>query len=145
MGGVWTILASGQQTDRSYCLIEQRLRKGAAAAPHQHVDSDEVFYILDGEMSFLLGDRIESASKGDLVFILRGYVHVVGVDSEEAHCLNLHRPSGFDKLVELVGTPTVEKTLPPAAFNDKDVDAGTRVRLMKKIGMRGIAVTDPLG
>ena len=144
MGGLWTVLASGEKTGGSYCLIEQRLRKGPLAAPRQHADSDEVYYVLDGELSFLLGNRIERASKGSLVFIPRGFVHGVRVDSAEAHCLNLHTPSGFEKFVELVGTPATEKTLPPASFKDKEVDAGVRMRMMKKIGMSAIAVTDPL-
>jgi quercetin dioxygenase-like cupin family protein len=144
MGGLWKILASGDQTGGSHCLIELVLRKGPTAAPHQHADSDEVVYILEGEMSFLLGDRIERASKGALVFIPRGYVHGVHVENEEAHSLNLHTPSGFKKFVELVGTPAAEKTLPPASLKDRDVDAGTRSRLMNEIGMRGVAVADPL-
>jgi hypothetical protein len=79
-----------------------------------------------------------------LVFIPRGYVHGVRVDSEEAHCLNLHTPGGFDKFIELLDAPAAEKTLPPASFEDKVVDARTRSRLMNKIGMRAIAVADPL-
>lgn len=144
-GGLWTILASGEQTGKSYCLIEQRLRKGPVAAPHIHADSDEIYYILDGEMTFLLGDRIESASKGALIFIPRGTVHCIRVDSDEAHCLNLHTPSGFEKLLELLGTQAAEKTLPLPSFKDKRVDAGTRSRLLKDIRMRSVAVADPLG
>ncbi len=40
---------------------------------------DEMFYVLDGSGDFLLGDRIETASKGAPVFIPRGAVDCLWV------------------------------------------------------------------
>jgi quercetin dioxygenase-like cupin family protein len=52
--GLWTILASGKQTGSSYSLIEQRLGQGPVYSPHMFSDKDIVYYILGGEMTFLL-------------------------------------------------------------------------------------------
>jgi quercetin dioxygenase-like cupin family protein len=144
LGGLWTILATGAQTGGSYCMIEQKLRKGPISVPHVFNDTDEVFYILDGKMTFLLGDRVESAEKGAFIFIPRGAISTARVDSAEAHCLNLHTPSGFEKFIELVGAKTTLKGPPEPSFKEKSVDAGTQARLMKSIGMMNVAVADPL-
>ena len=48
---------------------------GPAAPPHVHQDVDEVFYVLDGEVEFLIGDKRRAARKGALVFVPRGTVH----------------------------------------------------------------------
>ena len=61
--GLFTVLADGSSTDNSYCLLEQLLPKGPSAPPHLHEWADEVFYILDGEAEFLLGNRIDTAGQ----------------------------------------------------------------------------------
>ena len=86
------MLADGAATDGSYCLFEQLIPKGPAAPPHMQRNMDEVFYMLDGEAEFLVGDRRETARKGTFVFIiLRGTVHGFRVVSDGARFLNLTR------------------------------------------------------
>lgn len=48
---------------------------GDQAPPHVHLSSDEAFYVLDGEMDFLLGDERMVVSAGSLVFVPRGTTH----------------------------------------------------------------------
>lgn len=144
MGGLWTVLASGEQTGGSYCMIEQLLPQGPAAPPHLFADRDEVFYILDGEATFLLGDRVEKASKGALVFIPRGTVHGFRVDSPTMSVLNLHTPAGFERLLPVTGQPATERSLPPKDIKAKDVDQQVLSMIMGEIGMRRLAVADPL-
>jgi len=143
LGGLWTILASGNQTG-SYILMEQHLPKGVAANPHLHTSNEEVFYILDGRMTFLLGDRIQTARQGALIFVPRGTVHAVRVDSETAHVLNLHSPAGFERLADLIGTPTKEKSMPPNTFKAKEVDPAVEARLLNSIGLCNVALANPL-
>lgn len=144
-GGVWSILADGPRTGDRFCLFEGRHKKGSIDTPHIHEDSDEIFYIFGGNMSFLLEDRIEHATTGALIFIPRGSVHCVRVDSDEAHFLNWHTPSGFERLIEGTGTATKSTTAPAADFKPEPVDEGIRTRIHKRIGYRPVAVADPLG
>ena len=141
--GLCTILASAKATGNSYSLIEQLLAKGATQAPHVHEGQDEVFYILDGEITFLLGDRVESATKGALVFIPRGKVHGLRVDSETTRFLNLHTPGGMDRLLTALGEPAKQLSLPPADFKPKVVERATKFMFETEIGLKYIAVGSP--
>lgn len=144
MGGLWSVLASGEQTGGSYSLLEQLFPKGPAAPPHLHEGMDEVFYILDGEASFLLGDRIEHAGKGAMVFIPRGTVHAFRVDSPTARVLNLYTPAGFERTLVLLAQSTDKRELPPSDLAPKQVPPDAQKALFGDIGMRAVAVADPL-
>lgn len=45
------------------------------APPHVHAHEDEVYFILEGEAHFLVGDRVETAAAGDTVILPRGGFH----------------------------------------------------------------------
>ena len=141
--GLFTVLADGPSTDDSYCLLEQLLPKGPAAPPHLHEWADEVFYILDGEAEFLLGDRIDTAGKNALVFIPKGTVHAFRINSETARLLNLYTPAGFERSVAMLGEPTQLRNLPPPGWTQPEVLDDQRARLFADIGMRPVAVPNP--
>ena len=143
MGGLWSVLASGEQTGGSYSVLEQILPQGPAAPPHQHETMDEVFYLLEGNATFLLGDRVQVAGKGAFVFIPRGTVHGFRVDSPTARLLNLYTPAGFERMLPLLGQPTRQQTLPPPGKPFKDVPPERVAALFEEIGMRSLAVPDP--
>ena len=44
---------------------------------HLHPDTDEVFYVAEGDATFLLGDREVPVTSGGLVFVPRGTAHTV--------------------------------------------------------------------
>ena len=142
-GGLWSVLASSEATGNSYCLYEQLLPKGPGAAPHTFAGMDEVFYLLEGEMTFLLGDRVEKAVAQSLVFIPRGMVHGYRVDSEKARVLNLHTPGDFDKLLPVIADKALKHQL-PETLEEKKIDRKLEANVMKDIGMTKVAVADPL-
>lgn len=56
-----------------------KLRPGdPGAAPHQHNLSAEVFFVLDGEVDILTGDKVISATVGDLLVVPAGMPHAFG-------------------------------------------------------------------
>jgi mannose-6-phosphate isomerase-like protein (cupin superfamily) len=146
MGGRWTVLANGTQTGGSYCLAEVRFAKGVAFGPRIYSkEKDEMFYVFEGELTFLLGDKIATAEKGSFVYIPNGTVYAMRVDSNEAHCLNIHTRSGFEELLELACEKSGKGASGPLGqLKGKQVDAGTRARLLGKIGLTELAVPNPL-
>jgi quercetin dioxygenase-like cupin family protein len=50
--------------------------------------SDETYYMLDGEITFLFGEEIETARTGDFIMVPRDTRHAFRVDSETARFLN---------------------------------------------------------
>ncbi len=145
MGAQWTILADGKQTGGCYCLLEVKFSKGIVIPPRIYKEKDEMIYVFEGNMTFLLGDRVAKAGIGSLVYIPSGTVYSARVDSEEAHCLNLHTRSGFEELVQYVGSPDTKG--PPTLLGDsqeKSVDAAVRARLLDTIGLQELPIPNVL-
>jgi len=65
---------------------------------HVHADEDDVFYILDGELTFLLDDGDVAAPTGTFVLVPPGVKHTFrNALDRETVVLNIHTPAGFDR------------------------------------------------
>ena len=110
---LWIILADAGQTGGRWSMMEQLLPQGSGPPPHKHPWSDETFYILDGDVTFLIGDDIRTAGAGDFVMVPRDTRHGFRVDSGTARFLNGYTPASMEALVAELGTPAPERVLPP--------------------------------
>ena len=71
-------------------------REGPEA--HVHENEDDAFYILEGEITFLLGAKEVAAPAGTFVLVPPGVQHTfANRTSEAARILNIHAPAGFDR------------------------------------------------
>ena len=69
---------------------------------HTHDDEDDAFYVLEGEITFLMGED-EEVRGGPETFVLAppGVVHGFRNDTgETARIFNVHAPAGFDRRME---------------------------------------------
>lgn len=57
------------------CMFEATVPAGAGAPPHHHAGEAEVFLVLDGTLTFRMGDEIRVARSGDCLSIPDGAVH----------------------------------------------------------------------
>ena len=65
---------------------------------HVHADEDDAFYILDGELTFLLDDGDVSAPTGTFVLVPPGVTHTFrNALDRPTRVLNIHAPAGFDR------------------------------------------------
>lgn len=139
MNGTWSILADGNQTGGSYCLLEVTWKHGQAISTRIYKEKDEILYVFKGELTLMLGDRTVTAAEGSLAFIPSGTVYNVQVESEEARCLNLHTTSGFEELIRYCCTrvdASTSTSCEPYESPAAKVDAGARSRLLEKIGLQ---------
>jgi mannose-6-phosphate isomerase-like protein (cupin superfamily) len=68
---------------------------------HEHADEDDSFYVLEGEMTFLLEDEEILAGSGTFVLVPPGVQHTFANRSDTvARMLNIHAPAGFDMRLE---------------------------------------------
>ncbi len=96
-------------------------------------------------MTFLLDERIESVTTGDLIYIPNGTVYSARVDSEDARFLNLHTTSGYDEVVEYLSRPNEANDAEPwLDYKGKQIDGGPYARLLQKIGLKYLQVPNPL-
>jgi quercetin dioxygenase-like cupin family protein len=113
------VKATASQTSGAFGLIEQLAPVGAGSPYHVHRAEDESFYILEGELEFISGDRRFSGGPGEYVFLPRDIPHgfrVIGAST--ARFLILIAPGGFEGFATEMGEPASELRLPePSAPN----------------------------
>ncbi|MDN5929777.1 MAG: cupin domain-containing protein [Pseudonocardia sp.] len=90
-------LADGPETADRYSISEWWLEPHTAGpGAHTHPE-DDVFYVLDGTMSFLVGDRWIDAPKGSFVLAPGGTPHdFENRTGERAGALNFSAPGPFE-------------------------------------------------
>ena len=113
IGMLATIKATAEQTGGQYTLVEIRAPEGFASPLHVHHFEDESFYILEGEMTFYVGDQTIKAHPGSFLFGPKEVPHAFTVDSGPARVLFVLSPAGFEDLVREMGEPARELTIPP--------------------------------
>jgi mannose-6-phosphate isomerase-like protein (cupin superfamily) len=65
---------------------------------HVHADEDDAFYILDGELTFLLDEGEVPAPQGTFVLVPPGVNHTfLNPLDTPTRVLNIHAPAGFDR------------------------------------------------
>ena len=101
---------SGADTDGAFSLLEVELT-GDGPPQHIHKGEDETFYVLEGEVKFLLGETTSIAKAGSFVSIPRGTVHAFcRVDKKNAKLLTTFTPAGFEKFFDDAGDLDVSDT-----------------------------------
>lgn len=113
LGALLTIKASAEQTDGRVCVIDHVGPPGGSP-PHVHKREDEWFYVLDGHITFQVGDAVASAGPGSFVYGPRDVPHSFVIDGDGgARFLLVTEPAGFEGFVRELGTPAASRTLPP--------------------------------
>jgi quercetin dioxygenase-like cupin family protein len=137
-GGEVAILLRGEDTADRCAVVENTIPAGYAGPPlHFHERTDELVYLVDGELTFRLGDDVFVAEPGAVVHLPRGCVHSFANLSDRPATLVNFCTAGaerfFDDMVDALreGGGTIE----PAAYgrlaarhdtHPVHVDAGSR-------------------
>ena len=114
-GSLLTFLATGEDTQGQFALMEIVGRKGNVPPPHIHHREDETFYLLEGELTVSVGGRVIKATPGTMVFLPRNVPHSFTIDSEEGRILVLLTPAGLERWFKDFSVPAPSMTLPPVA------------------------------
>ena len=113
-GSLMTLLATGEETQGKFALIEAVSRKGNDPPPHIHRREEEIFYVLEGEVVFSVGDRTIKGMPGTMIFLPRDVRHSFTIESEQARMLILVTPAGLERWFKEFSVPAQAMTLPPA-------------------------------
>ena len=80
---------------------------------HIHHREDETFYVIEGEMTFSVGDETIKAPAGTFVFAPRDIPHSFTIDSEQVRILVICAPAGTEGFFKACSVPAPSMTLPP--------------------------------
>jgi quercetin dioxygenase-like cupin family protein len=89
------------ETDGSIMMFEATAPVGAKSTLHLHHDSDEVAYVLSGEITFLIGDEITVGGPETSAFMPRGVRHAwKSTGADTGLVLFLYTPAAAGALIE---------------------------------------------
>lgn len=78
--------------------------------PHHHEKFHESFYIMEGEMDFIINGEPKKIKKGESVDIPPGTLHTFkNSGNNTCKWVNIHSPKGFSKFFKEYGIPENEK------------------------------------
>ena len=92
------ILVRSEQSDGRIAVMENPLPPHWDGPPLHHHEFDEAFYVLEGELTFQLGDERVVKGAGELVFAPCGATHTFANRSDApARYLLICTPGGFER------------------------------------------------
>jgi quercetin dioxygenase-like cupin family protein len=113
-----SFLAMGDQTTGAFALVDELAHGGESVPLHRHPDDMESFYVLEGEITFFIGDEPgATAGAGAFVHIPGGTVHGFRIESETARYLILTTPR-HGEFYKAITAPTGSGGLKPSTSID---------------------------
>ena len=113
-GDMYSIKATAAHTDGTLGLVEASVPPGAGPVAHVHNVGNEAFYILDGQLEFLDGERTFTARTGDFIYVPAGTRHRFrNKFLHTARMLFLFTPGGLEASVVEGGDEAVPGMPPP--------------------------------
>lgn len=113
------IRASGADTNGSLSLIEQVIPSGFASPWHVHHNEDESFYVIDGRMTVVVGERALSLNTGDYAFGPRGIPHGFRIEgTKPTRVLLMTNGGAFAEFVREASEPALDATPPAPSESD---------------------------
>jgi mannose-6-phosphate isomerase-like protein (cupin superfamily) len=101
---------------------------------HVHTREDEQVILLDGILTFWVGDQVHQLVSGDTLALPRGVPHAHRVTSPKARILTVATPGGFERLFTDLGVPALPGTTAPPADTAALADA---------VGRLGVRIVGP--
>ena len=74
LGMPLTMLCEATETNGNWSLFEEQVPLGMGPPPHRH-DWDEAYYILEGQIDFMIDGEPVTSSPGDFNYLPRGTIH----------------------------------------------------------------------
>ena len=109
------VRASADSTGGTMAVFEENQPVDTPLHVHEH--EDELFYVLEGEHVFQVGEREHRAGPGDLVFAPRGVPHSQRrVVPREGRTLVLTSPGGLEGFFRELAQAHSDGTLGPEAY-----------------------------
>ena len=119
----------GSETNESVMLFEETVPVGTKSMFHLHRESDEVAWVLAGEITFQIGDEVSVGGPGTCAFFPRNVPHAwKSTDRETGRVLFLYTPAAAGGSVEEL------LTRPAGSMDDEERDKLRERRRWEVVG-----------
>lgn len=110
LGGRFTVKLGEGPSEGRLAVLEALAYRSTEPPLHIHHHEDEAWYILDGQMTFYIGDDSHVVTTGGFVFAPRGLPHTFTVEVEPTKVLVFVAPAGFDRFAVELGVPAASSS-----------------------------------
>jgi quercetin dioxygenase-like cupin family protein len=141
MGSLFEWHVDGAGTGGALSLAEVLVRAGGEPPLHVHAREDEIFYVLEGEVTFMRGVEQIEAGPGTSVVLPRGIQHGFAVRTAVARMLVMATPAGLEEAFRAFSEPAPERVLPPAPQGPPD--AALMEALNAEFARHGVTFVGP--
>ena len=105
------IKVSQKDTDSKLTIFEYTGNIKGGPALHVHPHQDEIFFVVQGEYLFQVGDEKHNLKTGDTIFLPRSVPHAFAQLTETGKMFFLFQPSGkMEDFFRLLGDPKFKPT-----------------------------------
>lgn len=103
MGTLFTYLVTAAESGGSYFSLIVDVGPEQGPPPHIHHLEEEQFYVLEGQLTYSIGDQTFQVNTGDFIHIPRGTVHSFKNGSKPSRLLATFAPAGIEGFFREVG------------------------------------------
>ena len=115
LGSLAVIKATAADTGGQMAIVEMTEHPGVEAPLHVHYRDDEGFWILEGDLTFEVGETTIEASAGDYVFGPRNIPHRFTVGDQGCRVLFIFTSGGIEDVIRAMSEPGSIRSLSTAA------------------------------
>jgi quercetin dioxygenase-like cupin family protein len=111
------VLLRAEQSGGAVAMVEIAVPPRWEGPPLHHHAFDEAFYVLEGEVTFQLGDERQTATPGAFVFARGGDVHTLAnLNDAPARYLLVMTPAGFERYFDRIAAEATGIEPPASAL-----------------------------
>src|SRR5262245_60723587 len=130
---------TGHETGGAFELCEVITPPQVGPPPHIHQREDETFYVIEGEVEFMVGDRTLRATPGSVVHGVRGVPHAFrNVGEKTSRMVLVVTPANFASFVRAAGQPATDPVASPPPPGPAEIE-----KLLAAGQEHGIALVGP--
>lgn len=123
LGALLNFKALGSETGGQYWALEGLADSHMAVPLHAHTQEDEVWFVLEGEITFTIGAQTRTGGPGTFAYIPRNTPHTFQVKSDTARWFGFGLSGNLDQWFFETGVPAQSLSLPPAPSAPPDEKA----------------------
>ena len=111
------VLVRGADSDGRVSVMDNHVGANGGGPPLHHHEFDEAFYILEGEVTFQVGEERVVRRAGELAFARGGVTHTfANLSGAEARQLLVCTPAGFERYFQRMAAEQAGVDPPPEAL-----------------------------
>ena len=142
LGDLIQPIVTTEMTQGRFQISFTHSKAGSEPPLHEHKGEDEVFYVLEGRISFWAADQTVTLRSGDCILLPKDVPHIFQADRETgAKWLVMSAPGGLDEFFRAVAVPA-EYAAPKTGWT---MDHATEKRLEDACKRFRITILAPPG